>query len=45
MRLGQVKLSSVYKTVLVGIAGGENAVYVSIDEKPGHLLEDAESLG
>ncbi len=31
--------------VLAGIACGENAVYVSIDEKPSHLLEDAESLG
>jgi len=31
--------------VLAGVASGENAVYVSIDEKPGHLLEDAESLG
>ena len=31
--------------VLAGVAHGENAVYVSIDEKPGHLLEDAESLG
>jgi circadian clock protein KaiC len=31
--------------VLAGIAHGENAVYVSIDEKPSHILEDAESLG
>ena len=31
--------------VLAGGAQGENAVYVSIDEKPSHLLEDAESLG
>lgn len=31
--------------VLAGMAQGENAVYVSIDEKPSHLLEDAESLG
>ena len=31
--------------VLKGIAQGENAVYVSIDEKPAHLLEDADSLG
>ena len=31
--------------VLAGVARGENAVYVSIDEKPSHLLEDAESLG
>ena len=30
---------------LAGIARGENAVYVSIDEKPSHILEDAESLG
>ena len=31
--------------VLAGAARGENAIYVSIDEKPGHLVEDAESLG
>ena len=31
--------------VLAGVAGGENAVHVSIDEKPSHLLEDADSLG
>jgi len=31
--------------VLAGLVNGENAVYVSIDEKPNHLLEDAESLG
>lgn len=31
--------------VLAGMSHGETAVYVSIDEKPGHLLEDAESLG
>lgn len=31
--------------VLAGMTRGENAVYVSIDEKPSHLLEDAESLG
>jgi len=30
---------------LAGIACGENTVYVSIDEKPSHILEDAESLG
>ncbi len=30
---------------LAGIAHGENTVYVSIDEKPNHILEDAESLG
>jgi circadian clock protein KaiC len=31
--------------VLGGLQRGESAVYVSIDEKPSHLLEDAESLG
>ena len=31
--------------VIAGVARGENSVYVSIDEKPSHLLEDAESLG
>lgn len=31
--------------VLAGVTRGENAVYVSIDEKPSHLLEDADSLG
>jgi circadian clock protein KaiC len=31
--------------VLAGAAHGENAVYVFIDEKPSHLLDDAESLG
>ena len=31
--------------ILAGMSRGENAVYVSIDEKPGHLLEDAASLG
>ncbi len=31
--------------VITGVARGENAVYVSIDEKPSHLLEDAEPLG
>ena len=30
---------------LAGIAHGENTVYVSIDEKLSHILEDAESLG
>ena len=30
---------------LAGLARGENTVYVSIDEKPSHILEDAESLG
>jgi len=30
---------------LAGILLGESAVYVSIDEKPAHLIEDAESLG
>ncbi len=31
--------------VLAGANRGENAVYVSIDEKPSHLMEDAQSLG
>ncbi len=30
---------------LAGASRGENAVYVSIDEKPAHLIEDAASLG
>lgn len=30
---------------LAGVAQGENTVYVSLDEKPRHLVEDAESLG
>ena len=31
--------------VLAGIRKGENAAYISLDEKPRHLVEDAESLG
>ncbi len=30
---------------LAGVGRGENAVYISLDEKPLHLVEDAESLG
>jgi len=31
--------------VLQGLSQGENAIYITIDEKPEHLIEDAESLG
>jgi len=42
---GTGKTTLCLQYVLAGAARGENAVYVSIDEKPSHLLEDAESLG
>lgn len=31
--------------IMAGARQGESGVYVSIDEKPGHILEDAASLG
>lgn len=42
---GTGKTTFCLQYVLAGMPRGENAVYVSIDEKPSHLLEDAESLG
>lgn len=31
--------------LLAGAIKGENGVYITIDEKPAHLIEDAEALG
>lgn len=31
--------------LLQGAAKGQNGVYITIDEKPAHLIEDAEALG
>jgi len=31
--------------LLAGAARGENGAYITIDEKPAHLIEDAEALG
>ena len=42
---GTGKTTFCLQYALAGVARGENVVYVSIDEKPSHLIEDAESLG
>ena len=31
--------------IMEGLRRGENGIYISIDEKPAHLVEDAEGLG
>lgn len=31
--------------ILDGLQKGENGIYISVDEKPAHVVEDAESLG
>ena len=31
--------------MLEGLKQGENGIYISVDEKPAHVVEDAESLG
>lgn len=31
--------------ILEGLRRGENGIYISVDEKPAHVVEDAESLG
>lgn len=31
--------------ILEGLRQGENGIYISVDEKPSHVVEDAESLG
>ena len=31
--------------ILEGLKQGENGIYISVDEKPSHVVEDAESLG
>ena len=31
--------------ILEGLERGENGIYISVDEKPAHVVEDAESLG
>lgn len=31
--------------ILEGLKRGENGIYISVDEKPAHVVEDAESLG
>lgn len=31
--------------ILDGLKKGENGIYISVDEKPAHVVEDAESLG
>lgn len=31
--------------ILEGLKHGENGIYISVDEKPAHVVEDAESLG
>jgi circadian clock protein KaiC len=31
--------------IVSGIGAGEKGIYVTVDEKPGHLIEDAASLG
>jgi len=31
--------------ILEGLRQGENGIYISVDEKPAHVVEDAESLG
>ncbi|MEW6040335.1 MAG: ATPase domain-containing protein [Elusimicrobiota bacterium] len=33
------------KYILYGLENGENGLYITIDEKPAHLIEDAQSLG
>lgn len=40
---GKTTFSAQY--ILQGIRTGENGVFISIDEKPTHVVEDAESLG
>ncbi|MBV9868347.1 MAG: AAA family ATPase [Abitibacteriaceae bacterium] len=40
---GKTTFSAQY--ILQGIRNGENGVFISIDEKPTHVVEDAESLG
>ena len=42
---GTGKTTFAAQYILEGLRLGENGVYISIDEKPAHLVEDAEGLG
>jgi len=42
---GTGKTTFAAQYIMEGIRRGENGIYVSVDEKPSHVVEDAESLG
>lgn len=42
---GTGKTTFAAQFILEGLKNGENGIYVSVDEKPAHVVEDAESLG
>jgi circadian clock protein KaiC len=42
---GTGKTTFAAQFILEGLKRGENGIYISVDEKPAHVVEDAESLG
>lgn len=42
---GAGKTTFAAQFILEGLRRGENGIYISVDEKPAHVVEDAESLG
>jgi len=42
---GTGKTTFAAQFIMEGLRRGENGIYISVDEKPAHVVEDAESLG
>ena len=42
---GTGKTTFAAQYIMEGLRRGENGIYISVDEKPAHVVEDAESLG
>lgn len=42
---GTGKTTFAAQYIMEGLRQGENGIYISVDEKPAHVVEDAESLG
>jgi circadian clock protein KaiC len=42
---GTGKTTFAAQYIMEGLKRGENGIYISVDEKPAHVVEDAESLG
>lgn len=42
---GTGKTTFAAQFIVEGLRRGENGIYISVDEKPAHVVEDAESLG
>lgn len=42
---GAGKTTFAAQYIMAGLAAGENGIYVSVEEKPAHVVEDSENLG